>query len=84
MEQLIRIVSWTVILGAAVALWFGGIRPLLPEGLLPDVDPSRVSGTAVREGEAEACRDASEKPGDPAERAGTDAGSCHEKLVTQH
>ena len=38
MEHLIRIVSWTVILGAAVALWFGGIRPLLPEGLLPEVE----------------------------------------------
>ncbi|MEJ2535340.1 MAG: hypothetical protein P8008_07760 [Gammaproteobacteria bacterium] len=84
MEHLIRIVSWTVILGAAVALWFGGIRPLLPETLLPEVDPTRVSGTAVRERDAEACPDASEKPGEPAERARTDPGSCHEKLVTQH
>ena len=79
-----RIVSWTVILGAAVALWFGGIRPLLPQGLLPDVDPARVSGTAVRERDAEACPDRPEAIGEAAGRPGKEAGSCHEKLVTQH
>jgi hypothetical protein len=73
-----------VILGAAVALWFGGIRPLLPEGLLPEVDPARVSGTAARERDAEICPDASAQPDEPARRAGADPGSCHEKLVTQH
>jgi hypothetical protein len=84
MEQMMRIVSWSVILGAAVALWFGGIRPMLPEGLLPEVDPTGVSGTVARERKAGVCTEALEESTVAREPADANAEPCHEKVVTQN
>ena len=47
MEQMMRVVSWTVVLGAVSALIYSGLKPLAKEFGFPPVDPAKASGAML-------------------------------------
>lgn len=47
MDHLLRVISWTVVLGAVFALAYAGFKPVFQEMGFPPVDESQVRGSMV-------------------------------------
>lgn len=72
-----RIISWTVVIGSITAILYGGVRPLLQDLRLPEINASQVSGTAVRPVERGANTCANTVPPDgQAGKAGEQPATC--------
>ncbi len=47
MEHILRVISWTVVLGAVFALAYAGFKPVFQEMGFPPVDENQVRGSMV-------------------------------------
>lgn len=47
MEHLLRVISWTVVLGAVLALAYAGFKPVFKDLGFPPVDESQVRGSMI-------------------------------------
>jgi len=56
-EQLLRFISWAVVLGAVFALAYAGLKPVLQEYGFPPVDESQVGGAILAPADAPAGND---------------------------
>jgi hypothetical protein len=47
-EAFMRVISWTVVIGAIAAILYGGVRPLFQDLRLPEINASQAAGTMAR------------------------------------
>lgn len=43
-----RVISWTVVVGSVSAILYGGVRPLIQDLNLPEVNATQAAGTVAR------------------------------------
>jgi len=78
-EHLLRVISWTVVLGAVFALAYAGFKPVFQELGFPPVDENQVRGSMVNP-EARAEMDSAKAVAqNGCEAAGDDAGCSNPK-----
>lgn len=47
MEHILRVISWTVVLGAVLALAYAGFKPVFKDLGFPPVDENQVRGSMI-------------------------------------